>query len=132
MDGKVMVRYIVFTLMGFVCIAQANAVSDQGSLNKQTDSILFQNKCASCHTVGLISWGPDLLPSDIWKMVGRMANYQGANIHCCADRQNIYLYIVDYVAKNRAAELEQALDCLPDCYREYEQQLIDQAKSRYE
>lgn len=131
MDGKLMVRQIVFTILGLAFIAQTYGASDQGTLNKQKDSALFQHKCSACHTVGLISWGPDVLPTNIWKMVLRMAEYEGANIFCCSDKQRIYWYIVDYVAKSRAEELQQALDCLPEYYRQYEQECIEQAQDRY-
>lgn len=131
MHGEGIVKYFILTLIGIASIAKGYAVSEQGALNAQADGALFQNKCSACHTVGLVSWEQELLPTDIWNMVNRMANYQGANIFCCADRRHLYMYIVDYIAKNRAADLAKALKCLPEEYRQYEKEKIEAAQERY-
>lgn len=132
MDGKLMFRKLVLIMTGLVLFAQANAESQQGAINRAKDSALFQQKCSSCHTIGLVSTGPDLLPSDIWEMVLRMAHYEGANIYCCDHKQRIYWYIVNFVANSRKDEVDRALRCLPENARICEQSAIDEAKRRYE
>lgn len=127
-----MFRKILFIMTGLVLFAQVNAESQQGAINRAKDSALFQQKCSSCHTIGLVSSGPDLLPSDIWEMVLRMAHYEGANIYCCDDKQRIYWYIVNFVANSRKDELDRALRCISPSMRQCEEQTIEAAKRRYE
>lgn len=119
-------------MTGLVFFAQVNAESQQGAINRAYDGALFQNKCNSCHTIGLVSTGPDVLPSDIWEMVLRMCHYEGANIYCCEDKQRIYWYIVNYVANSRKDDLERALRCLPANVRCWEENAIEEAKQHYE
>jgi hypothetical protein len=130
MDGKTMKKNMLLTAMGLLVGAQLFALS-QGEINFKDDSELFQHKCGCCHTVGLVSWSDEVLPSEIYCLVERMAATDGANIYCCDDRERLYTYIVNYISRSRAKEVEKRLNCIAECYRDQERQEIERAKARY-
>ena len=121
-----------FFLMGACLLfcAQTHAQT-LGAYNRQVDGALFQNKCSSCHSVGFISDAEEILPSEVWCLINRMAHHHGANLYCREQNSRIYYFLVNYNATSRADELENALKCIPESRRVQEKKAIEEAENRY-
>jgi hypothetical protein len=131
MDGKLMIKKFGLLVTVFVLFSGHALYSvEQGKLNLKEDSILFQNKCGSCHTGALISYSEEVLPSDVNCLVERMASLQGANIYSSEERERIYMYIVNFMSKNRSDEIERLLICMPE-RRPAEEAALEAVKNWY-
>jgi len=126
-----MIKKFLFTIIALLFCVQTFAQSELGEYNRKVDARDFQNKCGSCHSIGLMTTSREVLPSEVWCLVKRMANYHGANLYCHEQNCHIYTYIVNSIAKSRSDEPEKALQCAPECRRISEQQALERAQARY-
>lgn len=124
-------KLFICTILGFFLLCLGSSASAQDKVTLQRDYAVFETQCSQCHSLSKVTTNNNyILPSEIRSLVQNMSAQPGANISS-SHQDQIYDFLVYYMAIKKTDILKQDLESLPEARRNQEIQEIKSITEKY-